>query len=241
MRIIRVVLAIAVLCCATTYADSMQAEGTASGNVVLYFSSTTITGTFNGTFLLAGYLELADVVTAFSASGWARGAGSGDSVTLDLEAQATFAATGVTETGEHISVQGGVTLSGLTADVSGSSGSGIGEFFAAIFIGGSKYYAGGNAGGSASGAFVIPEDPYSMELAGDGTFDLAGDVTLACCETTSEDPADAETQEQADMSLFKLLPWDTSTWPEDLLAELLEILMSVVEIPELEEASPADN
>jgi hypothetical protein len=37
------------------------------------------------------------------------------------------------------------------------------------------------------------------------------------------------------------LPWDTSTWPEALLAELLEILTDVVDISKLDEASPADD
>ena len=54
MTTIRVALAIALLCSATTYAGSMDAQGTASGNAVLYFSGTSATGTFISTFILCG-------------------------------------------------------------------------------------------------------------------------------------------------------------------------------------------
>lgn len=243
MRVIRVLLAIAVLCCTTAVADSMDARGTASGTLVLYFSGTSATGTFDSSFVLTGTLTLNEVTVGFSASGWARGSGGGDTVTLDIDAQATFAATGSTETGERISVQGGLTLAGLSAGASGSSGSGIGDFFATVFIGDRIYRVQGDAEGSASGGFVIPEDPYSMELAGEGAFDLSGDMTLVSPATPPDAEASADdenAQEQANASLVKVLPWDTSAWPEALLAELLDILMNVVEIPQLDEESPAD-
>ena len=236
MRTIRVVVAIAVLCCATAYADSMDAQGMASGNAVLYFSGTNATGSFMSTFNLTGHLNLDDRVIAFSASGWARGAAGGDTATLDIDAQATFAAAGSTETGEPISIQGGLTLTGLTADEAGSSGSGIGVFIATIFLGDSIYRVQGDAEGSASGVFVLPEDPYSMELAGDGIFDLSGELTPVSLAADLADTADDNTQDDA--SIIELLPWDTMTWPEDLFAELLEILTNVVEIP-VETATPS--
>lgn len=247
MRVIRVVFAIALLCCTTAFADSMDAQGTASGTVVLYFSGTSATGTFDSSFVLTGSLILDDVAVGFSASGWARGSGDGDTVTLDIDAQATFAATGSTETGERISIQGGLTLAGLSAGASGSSGSGVGDFFATVFIGDRVYRVQGDAEGSASGGFVIPEDPYSMELAGEGTFDLSGEMTLvspaaaSADANASADDENADDQEQANASLVDVLPWDTSTWPETLLAELLDILTNVVEIPPLDEAPPASD
>jgi len=244
MRAVRTVLAIAILWCGVAYADSMEGRGTAVGNAVLWFSGTSATAAFEGTFSLSGQFMLADAIIPFSASGWARGAGSGDTATVDLDAWATFAAPGLTETGECISVQGGLTLSGLTADDAGSSGSGTGFFFATVFIGDRAYRVQGDAEGSASGAFVIPEDPYSMELAGAATFSLSGSMTLISAEAASGDPGDeegTEAQQQAVATVVENLPWDTTTWPEDLLAELLEILTNVVEIPELAEASPADD
>ncbi len=229
MRTIRVVLAIVALCCATAFADSMDAEGTGLGNAVLYFSGTSATGTFTSTFNLTGQLNLDGIPIAFSASGWARGSGSGDTVTMDIDAQATFAASGSTETGESISVQGGLTLSGLTAETTDSSGSGTGTFIATVFIGDKTYRVQGDAEGAATGTFVIPEDPYSMELAGDATFSLSGDMTIIASAEDSAPPADDG--EQADASIIEFLPWDTQTWPADLLAELLEILRNVVDIP----------
>lgn len=234
MKAVRVILAIAMLWCGAAYADSMEGQGTASGNAVLWFSGTSATATFEGTFTLAGQLLLADAVIPFSASGWARGSGSGDTATMDIEAWATFAATGSTEAGESISVQGGLTLSGLSADTSGSSGSGTGDFFATVFIGDQQYYVRGDATGSATGAFVIPADPLSMEMAGDGIFDLSGEMTLVSPMPQVEDSTDADdsdTEPQEDSSVVvEFLPWDTDAWPEELLAELLDILTAIVEI-----------
>lgn len=234
MTTIRVALAIALLCSATTYAGSMDAQGTASGNAVLYFSGTSATGTFISTFILAGHLNLDDQVIAFSASGWARGSGGGDTATLDIDAQATFAATGMTEVGEHISVQGGLTLTGLSSDEAGSSGSGIGAFIATVFLGNSMYRVQGTAEGSASGAFVIPEDPYSMELSGEGIFDLSGELSPVSLTANSADAA------EANASIIDILPWDTQAWPDDLLAELLEILSNLVEIPAADSTPSTD-
>ncbi len=229
MRIAHIAIAIVLLCFAAGYANSIDAQGTASGRVILYFSGTSARGTFTSTFILTGQLMIDDVVTPFSASGWARGAGSGDTATLDLDAQATFSASGITQTGEAITVQGGLTLSGLTAGASDSSGSGTGEFIATVFIGDRIYRVQGDADGSASGGFVIPEDPYSMELAGEGIFHLAGELTPldpAQQETSAPDAEDSAQQPdgQALASAIGELPWDTTTWPEELLAELLQIL-----------------
>ncbi|MBU1049785.1 hypothetical protein KKG90_07165 [Candidatus Bipolaricaulota bacterium] len=246
MRTIGITLAVAVMCLTTVCGDSMDAQGTASGNVVLYFSGTRATGSFDSTFALSGQLTIDDAIVAFSAAGWARGAGSGDTVTLDLDAQATFAATGSTEAGERISVQGGLTLSGLTAGASGSSGSGMGEFYATIFIAERVYRVRGDAEGSASGGFVVPKDPYSMELAGDGLFHLSGELTLivspeaaddASTDSSATSPEEVSHQQAVD-SVLDDLPWDTATWPEALLAELLEILTNVVDVAEVNESSP---
>ena len=244
MRAVRVLLAIAVLWSGAAYADLMEGQGTASGNVVLWFSGTRVTATFEGTFAFTGQLMLADAAIPFSASGWARGAGSGDTATLDVEAWATFAASGSTEAGEEIVVQGGLTLSGLSAGASGSSGSGTGDFFATVFIGGQQYYAQGSALGSAAGAFVVPSDPLSMELAGDGFFDLAGEMSLVSPvpqdrDSTSSDNPGGKLFE--DSSVSDLLPWDTGTWPPELLAQLLDILTRVIEIPTSDEVGSAND
>lgn len=231
MRAVQVMIAIALLWCGAALADSMEGHGTASGNVVLWFSGTNATATFEGSFALTGQLMLNEVGIPFSASGWARGAGSGDTATLDVEAWATFTATGWTESGEAIAVQGGLTLAGLSADTAGSSGSGTGDFFATVFMDGQQYYVQGSADGSAAGGFVMPEDPMSMELAGDGFFNLSGNMTVVSLVPQAEGSAESDPETQATSAVAELLPWDLETWPEELLAHLLEILTGIVETP----------
>lgn len=239
MKIIRLLLVVAMLCSAAAHADSMTAQGTASGNVVLYFSGPRATGTFDSTFVITGHLTLNDQVIGFSAAGWARGSGSGDTATLDVDAQATFAATGTTESGDPISVQGGLTLTGLTANQTGSSGSGAGAFIATVFLNNDIYRAQGDAEGTASGALVVPEDPYSMELAGGGSFDLSGELTPVLV-TVDSNQADDDGATQAAVPSIEILPWDALTWPEDLLAELLEILTRIAAPPVAEATPPTD-
>lgn len=241
MKTVQVILAIAVVWCGVAYADSIEGQGTAAGNAVLWFSGTSATATFEGSFTLAGQLMLADAVVPFSASGWARGVGSGDTYTMDIEAWATFAASGSTRAGETIAVQGGLMLSGLSAGASGSSGAGTGDFFAAVFIGDQQYFAQGSADGSVAGDFVVPKDPLSMELAGDGVFNLVGEMTLVSSAAQGEDsstPDGADPESQVRSSLIELLPWDSSTWPEELLTQLLDILSRVVETSVTSEEDP---
>lgn len=225
MKAVRVMLVIALVWCGAAAADSLEGQGVAAGNAVLWFSGTSATGTFDGTFALSGQLILADEIIPFSASGWARGAGSGDTASMDIDAWATFAAHGVTEAGEEIGVQGGLTLSGLTAGASGSSGSGTGDFVATIFLAGQQYTAQGSADGSATGDFVIPADPLSMELAGEGTFALSGELTLHVASTDETSASDGPIA----ASIIGQLPWDPNTLSEEFYAQLLEILTTVVE------------
>lgn len=228
MKALRVMLVIALLWCTAAAADTLEGQGTAAGNAVLWFSGTRATGTFDGIFSLVGQLILDDNILPFSADGWARGAGSGDTATMDIEAWATFAAQGSTEAGEEIIVQGGLTLSGLTAGASESSGSGTGDFVATIFIGDRQYTAQGNAEGSASGDFVIPADPLSMELAGEGVFTLTGDVWL---DETQGAEMSISNEEGSTLTtaILEQLPWDPDTLPEDFYTQLLEILTTVVD------------
>jgi hypothetical protein len=240
MKTLCVMVAIAVLAGAIALADSMSGQGVASGNVVLWFSGTRATATFDGTFSLTGQLILGESSVPFSASGWASGAGEGDTATLDVEAWATFAASGSTQSGLNIAVQGGMTLSELAADSGGSSGSATGKFFATVFIDGQRYYVQGEAAGSASGAFVVPADPLSMELAGEGVFDLSGDLALVTARDGGETAGDASPDEpfSSETTVLELLPWDPATWPEALLTQLLDILTSLAE-PSTTTGSPS--
>lgn len=218
------ILVIVMLWSGAAFADAMSGQGTAVGNAVVWFSGTGIIATLEGTLALAGQFILEESPLSFSVSGWVRGAGSGDTSTPNLEAWVTFAASGSTESGDEIVVQGGLTLSGLSADAVSSSGSGAGAFFVTVFIDDQQYYAQGSADGSASGTFVVPEDPMSMELAGDALFNLFGEMTLV-----SSDPGASDPESQDSSSVVELLPWDLETWPEELLAQLLDILRGIVQ------------
>ena len=244
MKAVHWILVSVMLWSGAAFADTMDGQGTAVGNAVLWFSGTSVTATFEGTFVLTGQLILANAIIPFSASGWTRGAGSGDTATLDVEAWATFAASGSTDGGEKIAVQGGLTLSGLSAEVSGSSGSGTGDFFATVFIDDRQYFIQGSADVSAAGGFVVPKDPLSMELAGDGVFNLSGEMTLvssAAQGEVSSDPDESVPESQVSSSVIELLPWDPDTWPEELLAQLLNILSRIVETSTASEDDPQDD
>lgn len=220
MKTSQCLLFLVMLICVPVAAGSLQADGSADATAVLYFAGTHATGTLEGTFTLTGQMTLEEEIVPFSACGWARGEGAGDTATLDAEAWATFAVQGTTEGGRLLSVQGGVTLTSLSAGSSDTSGSGTGTFFATVFFDGRQYHAEGSAQGSATGTFVPPEDPYSMELEGRGTFSLEGTLTLV--PTDSDDTS--ETPARAEDSVASALPWETDSWPEELLAQLLHIL-----------------
>ncbi len=245
MRIAAIALAIVSLGLIAGSAESFQGQGSASGHVVLWFSGTDVTATFNGTFTLTGQIVLDGESTPFTASGWARGEGVGNSSTLDIEAWATFAARGQTEAGEDVSVQGGISVAGSSANPSSSSAAGTGAFFATVFLEGSQYHAEGTAQGSGSGSLVVPEDPLSMEMAGTIAFSLTGNLVLvptdpSCMDTPTSPPSDLAPQE--DEALIGLLPWDTQAWPNKLLTQLLDILTRTVDpsVPPEETLDPTE-
>jgi len=231
MKMVRWLLLMLLLASLPATAGSLEGQGTASANAVLYFAGTHATGTLDGTFELTGQLTIEDETIPFSASGWVQGEGEGETDTLDIDAWATFAVCGMTEDGRDLAVQGGMTLSGLSASSSGTSGSGTGTFFATIFLDGAQYYAQGDAEGSATGGFVPPEDPYSMELAGQGTFTLTGTLTPVPVEPNDTDESSPPAGED-EASIASVLPWESTAWPEELLARLLHILTHDVTLEE---------
>jgi len=232
MKTARWIVCLLLLAAVPATAGTLEGRGTADATAVLYFAGTQVTGTLNGTFSLTGQLVLEDEPVPFTAAGWTTGEGEGDTATLDVNAWATFAVRGTTDDGRSLVVQGGLSLSSLTADATGTAGSGAGTFFATIFLDGQQYRAHGNAEGSASGGFVPPEDPYSMELKGQGSFTLTG--TLALVPSGEEETASDSPSEQTHASLAAALPWDEGAWPEALMAQLLQLLAQVEE-PDEEE------
>ncbi len=231
MKTVRWLLLILLLASLPATAGSLEGQGTASAKAVLYFAGTHAIGTLDGTFELNGQLTLETETIPFSASGWVQGEGEGETDTLDVEAWATFAVRGATEDGRDLAVQGGLTLSGLSASSSSTSGSGTGTFFATVFIDGEQYYTQGDAKGSATGGFVPPEDPYSMELAGQGTFSLTGTLEIVPAESSDPEKSSPNAAED-EPSIASVLPWESDAWPEGLLAQLLHILTHDITVEE---------
>ncbi len=180
-------------------ADTLRADADAAGTVVLWFLGQDVTADVRVDVTLSGTLLLGGVATPFAVTGHATGSGTGNLGTLAVEAMIVFTAEGKTESGTPLTIQGGIFVDGLDAAVTTStSGQGHGRFYFLITTAGGRWTVEGDATGSASGNFVVPDDPLSMQMIGAGTFKLAGE----------------------------LRPWSPSAgtvypeWPAKLLAEL---------------------
>jgi hypothetical protein len=71
-------------------------------------------------------------------------------------------------------LEGGISVDVLDPATSSSSGQGTGRFFLLITTPDGRWMVEGEAIGSATGAFVVPADPNTMELDGAGSFSLSG-------------------------------------------------------------------
>ncbi len=190
---------------------SFTGSGDFSGTAVLWFAGTDVTAKFTGQLSLSGSVTLDGQTFRFTAKGVTRGSGEGDSSTMEGVAWGVFTLTGRTETGEEIEIRGGVTgdAGSFTFSSDTTAGAGSAEFFALIIVGDEKIEAAGRVDGEASGGFVPPDDPYTMQIEGTGTMNF---------HTSSAVPAGDPT------TVEKRLPWKLSTWPADLRAELLSLL-----------------
>jgi hypothetical protein len=180
-------------------ADTFRADASATGTVVLWFLGQDVTADVRADVTFSGTLLLGEVATPFAVTGRATGSGTSNLNTLAVEAMIVFTAEGKTESGTPLTIQGGIFVDGLDAAATTStSGQGHGRFYFLITTAGGCWTVEGDATGSASGNFVVPDDPLSMQMIGAGTFKLSGE----------------------------LRPWSPSAgtvypeWPAKLLAEL---------------------
>jgi len=218
----------------TTLAQSgIDAKGVATGKTVLWFYGTEITVLIESDFNVEGSLEIDGRTIPFTASGTAFGEGVGDSAALTLDVWLLMEAVGTTEDGESISIRGGMAGSSTDADVSGGAlGSATGPFFLVVTLGSNSYRAQGTADGSASGEFVIPDDPLTMQMEGIGTYTLVGELVA------DDGPQDDEAKESAYLAY---LPWDPESWPSELFGRLLALLDGLPCEPNAKpEGEPAD-
>jgi len=192
-------------------ADTFHADADATGTVVLWFLGQDVTADVRADVTLSGIMLLDGVATPFTVSGRATGSGGGNLNTLAVDAMIVFTAEGKTESGTPLTIQGGISVDGLeVATTTSTSGQGHGRFYFLITMVGGRWTVEGDATGSASGSFVVPDDPVSMQMAGAGTFTLSGEV----------------------------LPWSPSAgavypeWPAKLLAELERQSVSAEDAPD---------
>lgn len=207
----RVPAVLVLLCAVATAAvanDSFQALGTADGSAVLWFAGDNVTASIDATVLAEGVLTLAGVDRAFSASGRAIGSGGGNLSTLAVNAWAAFTADGTTADGVRVTLRGGISVDGLDAAATGSTGGkGWGRFYLVITVGTEVWICEGEAIGEAGGGFVVPDDPHTMQLAGSGSFTLAGDLSPWAPPAEGADP----------------------DWPDDLLTQLNALFAALSE------------
>lgn len=217
MKRLSIAGAIAVLLAVTALAQSgIDAEGVANGTTVLWFSGTKVTASIDSDFSVSGSLEIEGRTVAFTAFGTAFGAGAGDSAALTFDVWIVIEATGTTDDGEPLSLRGGMAGSGEDTDLSASAfGLASGPFFFLVTLGTDPYRAGGTAAGSAAGAFVVPDDPQTMQIEGTGTYTLIGELVGGEAFADGED---------GQPDYLAHLPWDPASWPDELLNRLLVLL-----------------
>jgi len=201
------------LACTALCRSGIDADGTA----VLWFHGSQVTAEVEGQLVVDGLLDIDGTKIAFTARGTAVGEAIGDSAAGTFEVWILFAASGAAETGETISLRGGITGSSASADpTSGALGSTVGPFFLLVSFEQDVYQARGTADGSAVGAFVVPADPLTMQMEGTATYALVGDLV--------SDPVHAGDGEPPRSAYLGCLPWDAASWPAALLTRLLALL-----------------
>lgn len=208
---------IAMLFGAAVLAQSgIDAEGVATGKTVLWFRATEVTARIDSEFDVHGSLIIDGRTVPFTASGTASGEGIGDSAAMTFDVWLIMDAVGTTEDGDPITIRGGMAGSSEDVDLLGGAlGSAIGPFLLVVTLGPDSYRAQGTAEGRAAGAFVVPEDPLTMQLEGTASYKLIGDLAPDVL------PSEAEGGQSA---YVHLMPWDADSWPPELFGTLLALL-----------------
>jgi hypothetical protein len=196
--------------------STIDATGEADGKTVLWFAGTHVTALIESGFTVDGSLDIEGEIVDFTAAGTATGEGEGDSAALTLDVWLLFDAAGETTDGIPISLRGGMAGSSKDTDLASSAfGSATGPFFFVVSLGPDTYWALGTAEGSATGAFVVPDDPLTMQMEGVGNYALLGELTPH--PSTPDDSSDMEAG----------LPWDPASWPAELYEDLIDLLNGV--------------
>ena len=187
--------------------DSFHADGMSAGQTVLWFYGSRVDTTFDGTLEMEGNLQLGSDQLVFTASGTGYGVGISDTATLAATLWLLFQTSGALDSGEPISLRGGIYVLGEEADLTTLSlGAGTGTFFLIADLPEDTYWISGTLVTTASGAFVPADDPVTMQIEGTAAFTFKGELL----ETSGE--------------LIEQLPWDTTSWPLETHEALLALL-----------------
>ncbi|MFC2107838.1 hypothetical protein ACFLS5_00060 [Candidatus Bipolaricaulota bacterium] len=189
---------------------SFHADGMSAGKTVLWFYGNQVETTFDGTMELSGTLQIRDNQLSFSVAGTGYGAGVGDTGTLAATLWILFQTGGTLESGEFISLRGGIHVLGEEADLNTLSlGAGTGTFFLIADLPEESLWISGTLTTTASGSFVPPDDPLTMQIEGIATFAFEGELL------------------EASDVLIEQLPWDSASWPLETHEALLALLTEV--------------
>ena len=204
------------------YADpnaNLTGSGDFSASAVLWFSGTDVTAQVSGTINLKGNLAIGDTVKAFNVQGPLSGRASGNSETLIGSGWATFTARGTLASGEPsgeaIVLHGAINLSTDDIDLSSdTAGSAKGSLYVVVTLPDQSLRMRGNVSGTASGGFVKPDDPHTMQLDGTGTFTFA----VATRDATVESKSDQEDASASEVS------WNTDGWPQEMRDQFIHMM-----------------
>lgn len=189
---------------------SFHADGMSAGKTVLWFYGNQVETTFDGTMELAGTLQIGDNQPSFSVAGTGQGAGIGDTGTLSATLWILFQTSGTLDSGEFISLRGGIHVLGEEANLNTLSlGAGAGTFFLIADLPEESLWISGTLTTTASGSFVPPDDPVTMQIEGIATFTFEGELLEASDE------------------LIEQLPWDPASWPLEIHEALVALLTGV--------------
>ncbi len=157
-------------------ADSFHADAEATGTVVLWFLGQEVTADVRADVTLSGTLLLGGAATSFSVTADATGSGTGNLNTLTVDAWIAFNGQGKTQSGSSLTISGGISVDALDAATTSTSGQGSGHFYFLIATPDGRWVVEGEAIGGASGSFVVPDDPLTMQITGSGSFALSGEL-----------------------------------------------------------------
>jgi hypothetical protein len=205
------VLVVALAVAAGAAGARIEASGSGEGATVLRFNGPITTATLTATLSMKGSWGEGATVP-FQIQGSLDAVGESEMSTLQGNLWGTLSASGTTADGRALELRGGLFVASQDAkiDLAGTS-TFSGRFYLSIRLGGVPYEATGTFQGSGGGTFVVPDDPMTMQLDGKAELTLSGDAVQVAMAADGVPSVGS-------------LPWDLSTWPEEVATRLTALL-----------------